>query len=168
MSGEVNRVPLGLLSLLDMTARGQVPRSLDERLSASVELQELYLANARIRRGSTTTITVPGHFTLFTVPENEIWWVHNLSFSTGVLAAATELVWTAGVRVRIEGGGTQQVQVLGETQPRFLAGDVATCRMSRDHYLALPGDLLGPIANDLVLGTAPNCIATADITILRI
>ncbi len=61
MALPINRIPPGLLSLLDANTGGQNPLSLHEELSGTVELGPQYLAaSGQLRSGTTGAAAAPG------------------------------------------------------------------------------------------------------------
>lgn len=75
MSLRINRIPPGLLSLLDANTGGQNPVSLHEELSGTVELGQQYLAaSGQLRQGNTPVAAAVGRFenTLFRAQPGEI------------------------------------------------------------------------------------------------
>lgn len=79
----VNRVPLGLLSLLDTQSQGVVPDELGRTVTAGFDLGALWF-NSRgleiIQSSSAVPQTLPGQSNLgVTVPEGELWAVVHAS-----------------------------------------------------------------------------------------
>jgi len=153
MSGEINRVPVGLLSLLDMKARGQSPRMLSGEVSSSLEILQLYLQNdRRLIRQSVTAALGVRQAVVFTVPQQQFWLVHGLHTSSGTLAAgsSTRLV---GCLTRVD-----QTSAVANTLPlgtseAFLTGQQIVWGKTWDTpYYALPNDIFGFFCSEFTLG----------------
>lgn len=82
MSGDINRVPWGLLSLLDTQTQGVVPSILGDQVSGTIDLTALYFASKRPRQSiAMTSSSTVGYLTAatITVPEGYLWVVINAS-----------------------------------------------------------------------------------------
>lgn len=102
MSGEINRVPTGLLNALDMTARGTTPRTLASEVQAGIDIRDLYELGREVTVvGLTATINAVGPWgvTGLVVPEREYWRITNMAViqNTGLAASTTYRV-AVGVR----------------------------------------------------------------------
>lgn len=164
MSGEINRVPLGLLALLDMKSRGNNPRMLSAEVSSTVDLTPLYLQQNRRWRALNTTPAAVGFFIVHTVPEGELWYINRIVASSAlVLAAGTEYVVGIGCQ-RVDDIGSNRQAALGQLQPwRFLAGDRLGVGFEGPMW-ASPGDGFGLWVADVVLGTAALITVNVDYT----
>lgn len=105
MSGEINRVPLGLLPLLDMKARGNNPRTLADQVTGTIDLTELYARQAGLitQVGQINAIVGiafrPDDTTNTVVPENELWYVHGAAaYSLGTMTGAA-IIWRGSLAV---------------------------------------------------------------------
>lgn len=148
MSGEINRVPAALLSLLDMKARGNSPRDLSGTLTATIDLFDLYTLDRRVVAvGQAGPITSVGGFfdssspqaTL--VPQNEYWYVHHVTCrALAPLNGATgALVFRPFWRTV-----NQRIHVLGEIAASqvWTNGDRPSANYERPFWMG-PGDVLG-------------------------
>lgn len=139
MAGEINRVPVGLLSLLDMKARGQSPRILSGSVDASLELLDFYLQNGRqIFSGNASSGAAPFNVTIGTVPQNELWYIHGISILSGTLTAALGVVPTV---LRTNTQGSVVTHSLGEPHA-YLTGDQVRSGWSGP-FILQPGDQPG-------------------------
>lgn len=82
----INRVPAGLLSLVDGKSLGSNPRDLSEIIQGGIDVRDLLLSNARrlIDVGSVDVVAGVGEFSIITIPAGELWIVHRVeTFITG-------------------------------------------------------------------------------------
>lgn len=86
MSGELSRVPLGLLGFFQVKNGGQNPQQLQPGLTPTMDLTPLYLNAAAQYLQVVTTISATGYLVLFQPPPNESWWLTDFSadIATGV------------------------------------------------------------------------------------
>jgi len=94
--GNINRVPLGLLSLLDSQTQGQAPATMTDDVQASFDLGAFWL-NSRgmeiIQVPQAPAVTAAGQSTTFaTVPEGEIWCVVSAVATAFVQDAVPQIV----------------------------------------------------------------------------
>lgn len=99
---QVNRVPPGLLSLLDMKALGQNPVTLSEQLVPTLDLYENYIASiSRVEDGNTTgTVGATGIFPFVVAlasPGELVIVSRAVAAPTANLGAATTLTFSIGV-----------------------------------------------------------------------
>lgn len=85
MPSIINRVPTGLLSALDLKARGQNPHLLDDLVSPQIDLWPLYIAGRE--HAEQVVVAAPaapwsGWVAALTVPEGEAWYV--LRYNVGI------------------------------------------------------------------------------------
>ncbi len=168
MTGEINRVPRALLSLLDMKARGQNPRSLANELDASIDVLPLYLQDQRRDISVDVTVNAIGVYSgaaLF-VPQNQLWWVHGLS-CIGPIAGLAAGTTVAG-RMMIEGPTTPANRKIVGFWDEFGPGYIAGWHTDPTPLIVTPGSALTFLCIRVVLGAAPLCTITADVTVLEI
>lgn len=165
MSGEVNRVPVGLLSILDMKARGQNPRVLDGTLGASIELLDLYLQqNRQSLQAGTNFVNARGFFGAFTVPQGSIYWVHNISASIAApLAAGTTYKFRLGYQI----DALARFMAIGPAET-YTAGEQFLYLATRPPTILPAGAIVGVWCENVTLGTAVQVLAWADITPLTV
>jgi hypothetical protein len=90
MPGQINRVPDGIAGFLGIKNFGRMPESLNDTLAGTWDLSTWYLnANVSYQQSSLNNIAAPGPTIVFTVPQNEIWWVSNYSLYTNTGLAST-------------------------------------------------------------------------------
>lgn len=83
MMGNVNRIPRGLLAYLDSQTQGENPASMGAVVAPTLDMERFYRSAARYSFGHAGNLSfdsLTDHATL-TVPENEIWFLHNASVS---------------------------------------------------------------------------------------
>ena len=80
----INRVPRGLLALLDAKTLGRTPPDLEDRVRGMLDLTELYAGDVPLLTTAAVegTLTVGGNFAPVTVPAGELWWVYCVSVYT--------------------------------------------------------------------------------------
>jgi hypothetical protein len=80
---QINRVPLGLLSLLDTQSQGVVPDELSRTVTAGFDMAGLWYNSRGLERfidaGTIQLVSGQSADTLITVPEGEIWAVVSAS-----------------------------------------------------------------------------------------
>lgn len=164
MSGEVNRLPQGLLSLLDMNARGQTPRVLSGEVQLGIDGLGLYTRTGRtITVGPVSSnIGAAGFHPRLTVPSREVWLAYNISIlSGGVLAAGTTYRIAAAYEARDQFGSLRN-SIIGELAT-FTAAEFPAWGISWESPLILgPGDSLGVFAATVTLGTQQAFNVTVD------
>lgn len=143
MAGEINRVPAGLLSILDMKARGQNPRSLAEQVIGTVELGQQYLLQNRVWvSGNSAAVNAPGPFSTITVPSNEYWYINRVLARTGVnLAAATE--YRVGVSLQRSNVAGAVIGTAITLDPTLFEVGMRPAVFTDRPFWASPGDALG-------------------------
>lgn len=160
MTGEINRVPPGLLSLLDMKVSGQNPRLLSGELSASADILELYLQQGRTNaQAATNVINATGFYPAFTVPDAQYYWLHGFSYTPGVLAAGTTYKCVPAYRAL----NVAQYISVGQTQT-YVAGERPNMTPIWFPKLLKPGAQLGVWCEAVTLGTAAQWIGLLDVT----
>ena len=169
MTGEINRVPVGLLSLLDMKARGQAPRALSGEVQAELDILRIYLENDRVLERTSASIGAAGVSVLpaLTVLQNENWYVHGFYLQSGALAAGTTVTVAPAIqRVDNFSNNTMWLQIgpqITATVGQWIFGGVTFTTP----YIARPGDVFAIVASSVTLGTAPSVAASLDYSIVR-
>lgn len=154
-----NKYPLGLLGLLDAKVRGRTPNILTDETQAGIDLVPFLLEqNAESLNDLTAVPGAVGRFfgtnATLTVPDQQLWWVHNFSCRPdGVLAAGT----TQAVRCVHEtslAAGVLTVNLLVRSDEAVGTAGVQPFTGTASPFLMGPGDRLGVFISTLVLGTA--------------
>lgn len=92
MSTPITNVPQGILSLLGLRDFGQVPRFCDLNISPGIDVTQFLLLNREEVRGVVSFTGVTGlGAPETTVPPGELWYIHNLTVVSAVLAAGETL-----------------------------------------------------------------------------
>lgn len=160
MTGIVNRVPTGLLSILDMKARGQNPRNLSPNVDLSIEGLQLYLLqNRETRIGQTGIINAPGWWpdtsagaSPCRVPDNEYWYVWAGGYRTFVaVAAATNYRLRPAV---LSIGQTVTFPTLYGGATTYGTGFFMDSDINTAPFWMGPGDVYGLYATVVTLGVA--------------
>lgn len=170
MTGEINRVPIGLLSLFDMKARGQNPRLLSEAVQAGLDIGRLILENERRLIRGTVSATAVGYavFPQLTVPQGQLWVIHGFHVRSAALAAGTAIN-AGGVIQRVENASANTEALLIVPVAGFAAGQAVYLGQAfPDPYYARQGDVFGVAVSGLILGTAPTLIGLLDYTPLSV
>jgi len=152
MPGPINRIPQGLLSLLDVKALGRNPSLLSDQVIGTLDLFPQYeLQSREVVIGQTNPLAtgVVGFYVDTSspertrVPEGEVWYVSNVTYQS--LAAlnitANSLAATAALQRRALIGAEL---LINESQPfrEFLNTWVFADSVNRPFWM-LPGDILG-------------------------
>ena len=148
MPQTIQRPPHGLLALLDSKAGGQNPWQLDDNVSPSIDLRDLYEVRAR-RSTNTTAITgatiaagvgtfIQGAATLAQPPNDALWHVRNISLRASAVLGAADVLYL--------GLGWQDVRnsslaIVGVT-PRFTNLQAPVWGVDCDVFIG-PGQILG-------------------------
>ncbi len=102
MTQLINRVPRGLLGILDSKAAGQNPSLLLDEVQGGVDLTELYALNTRATVSQASTLTglglTAGVYANLIVPDGELWLLKGLTahLSAPPLGAAATLAGAVG------------------------------------------------------------------------
>lgn len=160
----INRVPRGLLSLLDLKAQGENARELSYQLTTVIEALDFYLA--AFREIVTDTETVPGTGPdgdpNLSPPAGQIWFVRQFGvFSTADLPVGATLQIMAGV-VPISG----LFIPLGNLSDRAAVGERVSSSVP-DQFVLQPGEQLGYFTN-VFTGAPGNVRITASIARLSV
>lgn len=179
MAGEINRVPHGLLSILDMKARGQNPRTLDSNLQIGIDAFELYALEDRVRiTGQAGPITAVGQFAdsstdpatgaPFTrVPPGEVWYCWGLTcFPTAALnGAGGQLRFSAGI---LGTGGFPNYQGLASSTFQASGGDFPVAASSRPFWMR-QNDIVSLLVEEYVAFTVdPSIVLSVIATRYRV
>lgn len=173
MARELNRVPLGLLSILDMKARGDTPRELNPSLVPTIDILKLYLLqNRESIVGATDTITDPGLYLDVSttgpggtpatqVPNDELWYVHHYTqfvITTDLLPTGIQLVWHPALFLQGD-NARPQLCFDGMHQPTspWFEG-CAAYMQGRNHFWMKPGDVSAAWVGVFTAGSFPITI----------
>ena len=168
MTGEINRVPQGLLGLLDMKARGNAPRVLNPEAQLVLESRDLYLLETRRFAQATTANTSSlGNFSAtggtLQVPSDELWLVYhhsvqrNSPLAAGTTYRISPTIWTFQ--------GTNYFQVGPETTGT--TGELLMCSNTAP-YWALPSWIPGAFVHAQTLGTSVTLTVSLEYARFRI
>lgn len=104
----INRVPQGLLGLLDLKAQGENPAQLNPFVQATLELRDLYAFQTRATLSSAVAVAGLGQVVApaLTVPQGEMWIMYSLGvvMSAPPIAAGATLCLSLGVSPADLGG----------------------------------------------------------------
>lgn len=148
MTGIINRVPVGLLDLLDMKSRGQTPRELSSWTQAVVDIAPLYFSDLERAVASVDAgVNAIGLTTSLAVPQDEIWLVREMSVSTstGAGEAITFAPWLFTTLNRPGGGFYSGAVGL----PNTLAASSTGAAFANKPLWAQAGDRLGFIVQSI-------------------
>lgn len=169
MSGIINRVPDGLLSLLDMATRGQAPRELAATTQLVLEARDLYaIAQARALRSNSSAANLVGYWSCATVPQTETWLVHGFSAQAAVtLAAGTSYTIRCAYNAGFDPGtGTATHVGLGGSETHT-AGGRPLITADRLPPMLRPGSTIGVWVDAVTLGTAVQWTGHVHYTVLQ-
>jgi hypothetical protein len=157
MTGEINRVPAGLLALLDMKARGQNPRMLSAETQLGLDALPLYTLNQRVVRTSgNIALNSAGYLGAFTVPNTDAWLLWSIAFrSSAALAAATTYAIAPAIALNNDAGALTTFKF--DFSELWSAGDLAGFgRQYAQPILLGPNTSIGYWIERVTLGTAAN------------
>jgi len=150
--GNVTQYPTGLLDLLRVRDRGQMPADLEAAVQGGIDLTQFYLNNQQL--AVTDSIAAPAAVGfnatndagVLAVPAGEVWFVH--SFSVGVtLTAAQGIDFAAAIRT--PGPVNHQLGDWDRVTP--LAATLAWTR-AQAPFWALAGTIFGALVGRLTAG----------------
>lgn len=167
MPSLINRVPPGLLSLLDIKALGQNPSLLTDSVQPTIDLSEFY---ARIYSSLVTDLTVvPGTVgfqpvTAFDTAPGEMVVLAGLGcLADSPLAAGTSVRCTPVIADQATG------RVLSQIAPETSGTAGEQPYTGTDQLVTLgPGTRLGVMISALTLGTGPRLRISARVLRLRV
>jgi hypothetical protein len=122
--GFINRVPLGLLGLLDLKQQGESPAALAPLVNGVIDLTHLYASQTRAAVSQASTVTgvgvTAGAFSNLVVPQGELWLVYGMTATLSVppLGAGA----TAQYQVGFVDNGIGRFNALGIPSPSFATG----------------------------------------------
>lgn len=160
-----NRIPRGLLGLLDAKVRGQSPQVLRDELQLTLDGFGFYFAGAaELQAGQTLIPVTEGPITFqnnaLIVPNDELWWVDTFSVgANSILGAGATLNLSPMVRVAAAAGIQLTDQLLAPPGPSFGQGSRPVWPAERSFW-ALPADALGAwihahdVYADILVGAA--------------
>lgn len=137
---DINRVPLGLLSLLDIQSQGSYPADLQATVQAGIDITHLYLAAKRqelVQVGGGVSTTLGGQSGFVVVPQGELWLVRMAHVD--VVGLDSSQISNVGVSLRVlpTPGGTNFTLVATITSNIVQSASI-TASLPFDPYLILP------------------------------
>lgn len=137
----INRVPQGLLGLLDLKTQGDNPAELAGFVQSVIDLRDFYGLQTRATISQASTLTAlgvtAGVFTNLVVPQGECWLVSSLSATLS--APPLGVAATFAMQVGYVTGDTGRFTGLGNYSATIATG--ADCCSNYDGgILLLPGD----------------------------
>lgn len=158
MTGQVNRYPAGLLSLIDAKTGGITPSSLLEDVRGTIELLPFYTAmTMEFVAGATGAVNAVAEFDDVSgntfVPLNEFWLVWQHTAMAGSVVPVGVTYGMAPILRNVD--GTQQAT--GPVQ-RFIAGTFVIASSNTVPFVMGPGSRLG-VFNSELIGAGGNIIA---------
>jgi len=100
MANNINRVPSGLLSLLDTQTQGQAPDEFVRTVQGTLSLSDYYYINKgreQVFLQGVPIAAFPGSSDPITVPEGELWVVHQM-FCTAVPLEVVNIIISLVIR----------------------------------------------------------------------
>lgn len=165
--GNVTSYPAGLLDLLKVRDRGQMPADLGNAVAGVVDFTQFYLLNSRIVRQDTQPGPTSGGFNVcnnagnLLVPAGEIWYVH--SYLVAATIDAGEVLEMAAA-IRLPGNVNQQ---LGDYYRADAATQALCSSYSAQPFWAPPGSDFGALVSALTAAPSITLVAAAQVTRLR-
>jgi hypothetical protein len=156
MPSQINRVPPGLLSLMDIKALGRNPDLLLDEVRPVFELREFYTRIYTQSEGTALlAVATPGAhaFTGITAGPGEVVLVSGLCvFTSAALAALTEIRFRAAVI--LNSTPAVPITICGDLA-EGVAADIPVSG-NNDLVVIPPGHSLGFVVERIRLGTAPD------------
>lgn len=163
----ITQYPAGLLDLLKVRDRGQMPADLGAAVAGVVDFTQFYLLNERITRTDTQPGPTSGGFNVINtagnlrVPNGELWYVHSY-FCAATIDAGELLEMAPAIRL------PQNVNMQVGNYYRAAAATQSLCSVyANAPFWAPPGSDFGCLVAALTLAPAITIVATAQVTRLR-
>lgn len=157
MPSTINRVPPGLLSLLDIKAQGENPRFLSDVVGPVFQFRDLYeLQKTEARASAIVSVSATGFHVGIQVPESEYWHVLHHSVALASVGAGEIFDFCPYVFGWIFPGAYFEGPVGRPNRTTGQVGESLTGYADRDYWLG-PGDQAGLRCNYLSGGAAVNC-----------
>ena len=137
---DINRIPFGLLSLLDIQNQGGYPADLQSTVQANIDLTQLYMAGKRqelIQVGGGITNVVGGLGNFVVVPDGEVWLIR----LAGVQVQSLETVAIPGVAASLRASVTPAgitVPLVVTASATLLQAHTVNAMVSFDPFLLFP------------------------------
>lgn len=163
----ITQYPAGLLDLLKVRDRGQMPSDLATAIGGVIDFTQFYLLNVREARTEVNNAPVSGVFnsinasSLLTVPNGEVWYVH--AFTIAAVVDAGETI-EAAPALRLPGNINQQ---LGDYYRATAATQSLFTSYAPMPFWAPSGAEFGALISALTLAPAMQLVGTASITRVR-
>jgi hypothetical protein len=165
--GNVTQYPAGLLDLLKVRDRGQMPSDLGNAVAGVVDFTQFYLLNQREVRTDTQPGPTAGGFNIISnagqlqVPNGELWYVHSYFIAATLVPGQTI---NAAPAVRLPGNVNQQ---LGDYLQFTGLSSSLWSVWCRDPFWASPGADFGMLVANIAVGAGMTVVATAQVSRLR-
>lgn len=172
---QVNRLPFGLLSLIDSQNFGRNPIAMGDTVVPTLDLYTFFTQDQQRVASSTANTIVTASVVSIVVPANEIWDIVAMS-ARGALPADATATIRYGISLVTKRNTTGQATVFlatgPETQPVYDAistGRQAMCVYSPPQRLfAYPGDLFSAEAIDVEAGGLATLNTTFNVMYRRL
>lgn len=176
-SGPIQTIPKGLLGLLQLKSRGQMPDVLNGNVQPSVDMLHMWLqASAEVPLGVFAVALAAGTVgqqvfspTPLLIPENEIWYVHHYTV-VALCPASTDAAYNFQPMIRYTRLGTilwVGLTEFGSTVQGAAAGARRAAITARDFW-APPGSELGFFSGGIDTAGSLTFTATARITRMQV
>lgn len=160
----INRNPLGWLGFLGIKNFGRNPVTASEFLAPTWDLSSLYLEAASRYSETAFFINAAGVFPVVTVPQNEVWYVLNMSVRSDVVTGATPLLQVACVISPQAGSSNVNVSQHSERITSLTGRAMAATSYP---IIAQPGERLGAYCAEYSSAAQINCSLSLRYTILQ-
>lgn len=131
--GNINRVPLGLLSLLDSQTQGQAPSLMGDGVQAGAEMLPFWLNSKGIEsiQAAAAIQAASGQSNLsINVPEGELWLVTHASARSYSGAAASELQQIQLTYFPTQQTGVNSISLAQSISAGMTTGGVLSCAVN--------------------------------------
>lgn len=161
-SGPIQTFPRGLIGLLQLKSRGQMPDVLQGTVQPTVDLMQLWLNAGQAPDTVLHARAIGagnGGFWEFSpnailVPQNEIWYVHHYTVRVAIPAGATEQTRSFAPAMGVTQVGTILYQVLAAPQTfDGVAGVAVTGYVRAGGFWLGPGQSLGFVIGNVATAT---------------
>ena len=154
MSGNIQKVPAGLLPFLGIVGDGQAPRSLADVVAPTLDTMPFYAARSlQVVAQNTAALSAAGAGTALVVPANEWWLVFGMSVSIFAGAAAQQMAGFIGLQIP-SGSNTVVMAASNSDLLSVAANDSNRCGWAGSPFLLAPSSAInGALQRNVAAGT---------------
>ena len=168
----INRVPQGLLSILDAKTLGETPATLGNEVQPGLEMLELYLSNvpidARTAQQTVTSASTGSTVALVEVPAGELWAIIGVTASLVLVSSTIASGMTfAAVFRNTQTALDVTIDHVEDATPAIVLAGASCGKIWEKPLLAPPGTIFGNQMLD-ISGAGGNLSALTSVAFRRL